>query len=161
MLIKNPGKKQERKLFYYDIGDYLSREYQLRIIKDFGDISTITWQEITPNENYDWINQRNDIFESFISLGDKKYQTSKTIFDVSSRGLATSRDTWVYNFSHKSVIDNMTRMIYFYNQQVEGFKKYIKGKILANPEQLTCIKREKIAIAISVISYQLSVISYW
>jgi predicted helicase len=135
LLIKNPDQKQECKLFYHDIGDYLSREEKLNIIKSFGDISTIQWSEITPNENYDWINQRNDDFESFISLGDKKNQQEKTIFDLYSNGVKTNRDTWVYNFSHKSVIDNMTRMIDFYNQQVEDFKKIIKGQNLNNVEQ--------------------------
>ena len=134
-LIKNSSKKSENKVFYHDIGDYLSQKEKLDIIKNFGDISTIKWQEITPNENYDWINQRNDDFESFISLGDKKDATTKTIFDVYSRGLATSRDTWVYNFSHQLVIDNMTRMIDFYNQQVEDFNKSLKGQSLNNVEQ--------------------------
>ena len=108
----------------------MSRADKLNTSKNFGDISTIKWEEIIPNENYDWINQRNDIFESFISLGDKQDKTSKTIFDVYSSGVKTNRDTWVYNFFHQSVIDNMTRMIDFYNQQVEGFKKYIKVKII-------------------------------
>ncbi|MFM6264962.1 MAG: type ISP restriction/modification enzyme, partial [Dolichospermum sp.] len=119
LLIKNPEQKQECKLFYHDIGDYLSQKEKLDIIKGFGDVSTMKWQEITPNDNYDWINQRNDDFESFISLGDKKDATTKTIFDVYSNGLKTNRDTWVYNFSQESVIDNMTRMIDFYNEQVE------------------------------------------
>ncbi len=135
VMVKNPEYQGKSKIFYYDIGDYLSREQKLNIIKDFGDFSTVKWEEITPNENYDWINQRNDDFESFISLGDKKDATTKTIFDVYSRGLATSRDTWVYNFSQKSVIDNMTRMIDFYNQQVEDFKKSLKGQTLNNVEQ--------------------------
>ncbi|MBD2268854.1 DEAD/DEAH box helicase [Anabaena sp. FACHB-1391] len=131
-LIKNSSKKSENKVFYHDIGDYLSQKEKLDIIKNFGDISTIKWQEITLNENYDWINQRNDDFESFISLGDKKDATSKTIFDVYSRGLETTRDIWVYNFSYQSVIDNITRMIDFYNQQVEEFKEYLKDKRFVN-----------------------------
>ncbi|AFW96512.1 type II restriction enzyme and methyltransferase subtype G [Anabaena sp. 90] len=134
-LIKNSSKKSENKVFYHDIGDYLSQKEKLDIIKNFGDISTIKWQEITPNENYDWINQRNDDFESFISLGDKKDATTKTIFDVYSRGVMTCRDNWVYNFSQQSVIDNMTRMIDFYNQQVEEFKNHLKGQTLTNAEQ--------------------------
>ncbi|MFN8950487.1 MAG: DEAD/DEAH box helicase, partial [Aphanizomenon sp.] len=64
-LIKNSSKKSENKVFYHDIGDYLSQKEKLDIIKNFGDISTMKWQEITPNENYDWINQRHDDFESF------------------------------------------------------------------------------------------------
>ncbi|MBO1060275.1 MAG: DEAD/DEAH box helicase [Aphanizomenon flos-aquae CP01] len=134
-LIKNSSKKSENKVFYHDIGDYLSQKEKLDIIKNFGDISTMKWQEITPNENYDWINQRHDDFESFISLGDKKDKTSKTIFDVYSGGVKTNRDNWVYNFSQQSVIDNMTRMIDFYNQQVEDFKNYLKGQTLTNAEQ--------------------------
>jgi len=132
VMIKNPDFQSESKLFYYDIGDYLSREQKLKVIQNFSDISTIQWQEITPNENYDWINQRNDIFESFISLGDKKDANTKTIFDVYSRGLETTRDIWVYNFSYQSVIDNITRMINFYNQQVEEFKEYLKDKRVVN-----------------------------
>jgi predicted helicase len=140
-LIKNPAQKGKCKLFYYDISELnrddkiLTRKDKLDIIKNFGDISTIKWQEITPNENYDWINQRHDDFESFISLGDKKDATTKTIFDVYSMGVKTNRDNWVYNFSHQLVIDNMTRMIDFYNQQVEDFQKHLKGQTLTNAEQ--------------------------
>ncbi|MFM6527834.1 MAG: type ISP restriction/modification enzyme, partial [Dolichospermum sp.] len=122
LLIKNPEQKQECKLFYHDIGDYLSREEKLNIIKGFGDVSTIQWSEITPNDNYDWINQRNDDFESFISLGDKKDATTKTIFDTYSAGVQTNRDTWCYNFSCDTVAFNMKRTIDFYNEQVEDYQ---------------------------------------
>ncbi|WP_324282637.1 type ISP restriction/modification enzyme [Cyanobacterium aponinum UTEX 3221] len=135
ILIKNPDQKSSNKVNYYDIGDYLSREEKLNIIQNFGDISAINWEAITPNDNHDWINQRNDIFESFISLGDKKDKANKTIFDVYSSGVKTNRDAWCYNFSQQSVIDNMTRMIEFYNSQVEGFKEYLKGKIISNAKE--------------------------
>lgn len=135
LLIKNPDKKASNQVNYYDIGDYLSREQKLSIIQNFVNISGIQWEAITPNENHDWINQRNDIFESFISLGDKKNKQEKTIFDNYSRGLATSRDTWCYNFSRQLIADNMTRMIKFYNTQVEDFKKYLKGQNLNNVEE--------------------------
>ncbi|WP_242035004.1 type ISP restriction/modification enzyme [Dolichospermum sp. FACHB-1091] len=116
VLIKNPENKGNCQLFYHDIGDYLKRTEKLDIIKNLGDISTMKWQEITPNENYDWINQRNDDFESFISLGDKKEQ--KNIFILSSNGLQTNRDSWTYNFSYSSVLYNMKRMIEVYNNQI-------------------------------------------
>jgi len=126
-LIKNSSKKSENKVFYHDIGDYLSQKEKLDIIKNFGDISTMKWQEITPNENYDWINQRNDDFESFISLGDKKDKTSKTIFDNYVLGLTTSRDAWCYNFSYKRLFDNIFRFVEFYNQQVKAYQNSSKN----------------------------------
>jgi predicted helicase len=126
LLIKNPNKKAEKRVFYCDIGDYLKRIEKLSIIRNFGDISAIQWESIAPNENYDWIKQRKDIFESFISLGDKKDKSSKTIFDIYSGGVKTNRDIWVVNFFHQSVIYNMTRMIAFYNNQVKDYKE-LKG----------------------------------
>ncbi|WP_199328896.1 type ISP restriction/modification enzyme [Microcystis flos-aquae] len=141
LLIKNPEKTGDCQLFYHDIGDYLTREQKLSVIQQFGAISAIQWQKITPNKSYDWINQRNDIFESFISLGDKKDKTTKTIFDVCSSGIVTSRDTWVYNFSYKNVSTNISRMINFYNEQVSKYlifcsnsdtKKIEPDKIIGN-----------------------------
>lgn len=151
LLIKNPNKKPENKVFYHDIGDYLKRAEKLSIIKNFGDISSITWQEITPNENYDWINQRNDIFENFISLGDKKDKTSKTIFDNYSLGVGTNRDAWIYNFSQIHVSINMSRMIDFYNQQVKDYKALKENK--SNIEKFIDTDPKKISWSSSLKDY--------
>ncbi|MGL4501160.1 MAG: type ISP restriction/modification enzyme, partial [Planktothrix sp.] len=121
LLVKNSDKIKTSQVLYYDIGDSLKRVEKLNIIKGFSDISNIQWQEITPNDSYDWINQRNDIFESFISLGDKKDKSGKTIFDVYSMGVKTSRDTWAYNFSKKELSKNIQKTIDFYNQERDRF----------------------------------------
>ena len=72
ILVKRKGVKKDRFIRYHDIGDYLSREQKLSIMKQFGDISKMTWKYITPNEHNDWINQRNQSYISFWALGDKK-----------------------------------------------------------------------------------------
>lgn len=123
LLVKNPEKMGQCKLFYHDIGDYLSREEKLKIVSDFGSIGNIAWNIIVPNSNHDWINQRDPAFEKFVSLGDKDDKSSKTIFNNYSSGLKTNRDGWVYNFSKTSLNSNMTRMIEFYNKQVDDYKK--------------------------------------
>lgn len=43
------------------------------------------------------------------------------IFDLSSNGLKTNRDAWVYNSSRSALVDNVNRMIDFYNDQVDAF----------------------------------------
>jgi len=121
MLIKNPDKTDKRKIFYHDIGDYLTREQKLNIIQNLDNISDIEWKSITPNENHDWINQRNDTFASFISLGDKKNPQEKTIFDICCNGVVTARDNWVYNFSRDILSENVQKTINFYNQERERF----------------------------------------
>jgi len=122
LLIKNPKKTGQCQLFYHDIGDSLSREDKLNIIKDFGSIAGIEWNRIKPNASYDWINQRDSAFDRFISMGDKKDKTAKTIFDNYSRGIESTRDAWCYNFSQDNVSANMSRMIEFYNEQVKTYQ---------------------------------------
>ncbi|WP_017293029.1 Eco57I restriction-modification methylase domain-containing protein [Geminocystis herdmanii] len=99
IMIKNPEKQPSGHINYYDIGDYLSREQKLKVIQKFGDISSVGWLKIAPNDNHDWINQRNKEFTAFTGLS-KKDDNNKlqTIFDIRSSGLVTNRDSWVYNF---------------------------------------------------------------
>lgn len=115
------------KIHYHDIGDYLSREEKLSIVKEIGSIANpqIQWQLLEPNEHGDWLNQRSNIFESFISLApDKKYnKATKSIFVINSNGMQTNRDSWVYNFSKHDLIKNMTKHVSFYNQQVKLYKQ--------------------------------------
>lgn len=123
LLIKNPEKVGKCQLFYHDIGDYLSREEKLKIIRNFGGFRGIEWKSIIPNSNHDWINQRDPAFDTFISLGDKKDPTTKTIFDLYSSGVQSSRDVWVYNYSKEQLSTNINKTIEFYNSQVRTYKK--------------------------------------
>ena len=132
MLIKNPAKQGKGQLFYYDIGDYLSREEKLKIITEFTSIGSIPWKALLPNDSHDWINQRDPAFDAFLPLGDKSDPNNVTVFDVYSLGLGTNRDAWAYNFSRQALTSNMGRMIDFYNQQVAGFKKVAEKTTFKN-----------------------------
>lgn len=116
------------KIHYYDIGDYLSREDKLNIIKRFGSVARIPWTIIEPNEHGDWINHRNEMFKKFIPIEpEKKFKKGeKSFFETYAIGVATNRDAWVYNFSAKAISDNMQRMIYFYNEQMAAYAEAIK-----------------------------------
>ncbi|HVA66887.1 MAG TPA: type ISP restriction/modification enzyme [Elusimicrobiota bacterium] len=129
LLIKNP-KKDKCRLYYHDIGDYLSREEKLKIIRDFRSFKQVSWKAITPNKSHDWINQRDPAFERFIPMGDKaKEEKQIPLWSLYSLGVVTNRDAWAYSFSKKNLTANMRRMIDFYNQQATGYKKAIsKGK---------------------------------
>ena len=120
ILVKRKGVKKDGFVRYHDIGDYLSREQKLSIISEFGDISAIKWSFITPNENNDWINQRNQSFINFIALGDKKRKEAISFFnDNYAMGLSSNRDAWVYNFSVDIALYNANRMIDYYNAERE------------------------------------------
>jgi predicted helicase len=132
LFIKNPAKSGKCEIYYNDIGDYLSRDEKLGMIKVLQSVNGIhrekKWQRLQPNKSHDWINQRDPAFENFVSLGDKKDDSALTIFESYSRGIATSRDAWCYNSSETALTSNMSRMIDFYNQQVDRFSKACVGK---------------------------------
>lgn len=108
------------KIHYYDIGDYLSREDKLNIIKRFGSIERIPWTVIEPNEHGDWINHRNEMFKKFIPIEpEKKFNTkSECFFSVNSRGNETGRDVWMYNFSNSKIDNNISILINEYNNNI-------------------------------------------
>lgn len=121
ILVKNPAKKgQKAVIHYHDIGDYLTREQKLKIVKEFSSISSqkLDWQIITPNEKADWINQRDGVFDSYILLGNKK-DNKQTVFSIFSAGCATYRDIWCYGMSIHSVTEKMVRTIDTYNIEEE------------------------------------------
>ena len=131
-LVKNPAKKgQKANIHYHDIGDYLTREQKLKMVKDFRSISSqkLDWQVITPNEKTDWINQRDGVFDSLIPLApDKKFSlNTQSVFSTYAIGVATNRDAWVSGFSREKVASNMQSMIDFYNQHI-GTNTYSEDK---------------------------------
>ena len=128
ILVKEPAHVGPCELRYHDIGDYLIREDKLAIIENFGSIKGIDWERITPNAEGDWINVRNPVFETFIELGNKDDKTANAIFSIYSRGVATSRDPWVYNYSRVAVKSNVRRMIENYNTEIDRYAKACADK---------------------------------
>ncbi|STO30934.1 Predicted helicase [Fusobacterium necrogenes] len=127
-LIKNPNiKKEKASIYYHDIGDYLTREEKLKIISNFKSVKNIDWIILTPNQEGDWINQRNEKFDTFIPLIDKDNKNNKnTFFNISSNGVVTNRDTWVYSYSKGQLEKQMRDTIKFYNTQIDKIEKVRK-----------------------------------
>lgn len=124
LLVKTPDAKQHGQIFWRDIGDYLSQQDKLNIIKEFRSVGGITaangWTPISPDERGDWVRQRDDSFDQYPVLGDKRGDQLK-LFDNFSLGVVTNRDAWCYNASKFAVAGNMTRMIGFYNGEARRF----------------------------------------
>lgn len=116
LLVKRPGVVDKARLHYKDIGDYLSREEKLALVNQ-ATLASLDWQRITPNAEGDWINQRDERFPTFQPISAKGGKDP--IFALSTRGLASSRDAWVYNSSAVELKRNVSQMVDFYNSEVE------------------------------------------
>lgn len=132
LLVKRPNIPANNKaaILYHDIGDYLTREEKLKIVKTFGSIlnPALNLETITPNAHGDWLNQRNDVYSTFLPIvAEKKYDTTaKTFFCIGSYGLTTNRDVWVYNFSKSTVKHNVNSFINVFNEHCDNPGKHIE-----------------------------------
>ena len=125
VLVKNPKATKHGQVHFCDIGDYLTREQKLDKIVEYGSIQGITdandWQLITPDDHNDWIGQRDNSFDKFISVGDKKDAAATTIFQTYTMGIKTNRDAWVYQYSLHELNKNVTSMISFFNAESKRY----------------------------------------
>jgi len=122
LLVKNPQAKNHDNIYWHDIGDYLTREQKLEKIGGFVSVEGIAqadgWQTIVPDDHGDWLSQRDDTFNQFINVGDKKDRNSITLFQTYSMGVKTNRDDWVFSSSFQKLSSRTERMVGFYNSEV-------------------------------------------
>ena len=124
ILVKNSITEYRGRIHYYDIGDYLSREEKLDIIRKFngiGGISNSKWRKISPDRNHDWLNQADPDFNRYLPIGSKEGETNMAIFTNYSLGIATNRDAWCYNPSRPLLERNIDSMIDFYNSELTRY----------------------------------------
>lgn len=121
ILVKNKNNKNPGDIYFHDIGDYLSKLEKLDKISELFSIGSMDdnhlWTKIIPDSHQDWINQRDTSFEDKTPMGDKKNKLSPAMFDLFSQGVLTSRDSWCYNFSKISLMENIKKTISFYNAE--------------------------------------------
>lgn len=123
LLVKNPDATDHGKIYFHDIGDYLTREEKLEKVSQFVSVGGVEqWQAITPDVHGDWLNQRDDSFNDFIVVGNKK-STELKLFENFSLGVATNRDVWCYNASFQSVEQNIEQTVSFYEAERVRFNQ--------------------------------------
>ena len=130
VLVKQPAgaagrrSRQVADIFYKDIGDLLSREEKLDLLRN-SRLDSTDWRVIVPNDYGDWIRQRNATFDSLYPLtaSDATSEGCAPIFMHRTLGLLTSRDAWCYASSQHKLEENIRRSVTFYNEQLAAFQE--------------------------------------
>jgi predicted helicase len=87
-------------------------------------VDSITFTEIEPDEDHNWIQLAANDFQSFLPVGTKdtklaKKQSHETaIFKLFSLGVVTNRDEWVYEFDDVKLRKKIKYFIETYNKEV-------------------------------------------
>lgn len=113
ILVKDGTDSHE--VHYHDIGDYLNREQKLSILRESRTIENVEWSKLVPDKNNDWINQRDENYDNYLSMDGE-------VFLDKAIGVSTNRDAWVYGFSESNVQRNSQRLIDNYNSELVRLK---------------------------------------
>jgi predicted helicase len=80
----------------------------------------IPFDHIKPDQKFNWINQSDNDFESLLPLVSKKPTLDNSLFLLSSLGVLTNRDEWVYDYSNQNLVEKMLFFNKIYNQSVQN-----------------------------------------
>lgn len=125
-LVKDKSRSKERCEVRYihptDIRAKRSEKLEYLAEHKFSDIP---FQHIRPTEKNNWINLTDNDFDDLIPLIDKNVKSGKSkkaLFKLFSRGVATQRDEWVYDFSKIEHEKKVRFMIDVYQKTLEDQK---------------------------------------
>jgi predicted helicase len=113
------------KIFYFTLQDEQTREEKLDWFERTR-FEQIPFDHITPDQRANWINLTDNDFDSFLPLIDKEVKAGKSqeaVFQLFSRGVATQRDEWVYDFSKDILIKKMRYFVDAYQERLEKGKR--------------------------------------
>lgn len=119
-LVKNAELGKKCRILYYSLEDEQRRESKLNFLRD-NPLSRIPFERIMPDSRGNWINQTENDFDELIPLIDKEVKAGKSqqaIFQLFSRGIATQRDEWVYDFSQENLEAKILYFIDIYQKTV-------------------------------------------
>ena len=139
---KNPVKQ----LYYYRVPENWRKTEKLALLTEKRSVTAIDWQELQPDEKYNWITEGLQTeFATFVPMGTKETKGIKgvladAIFKTYSLGVNTSRDAIVYDFDYNKLRKRVNQFIEDYNAEIsrwaiggrprdiDGFLRYDKVK---------------------------------
>ncbi|MGV0028779.1 type ISP restriction/modification enzyme [Phormidesmis priestleyi] len=110
------------KIFYFTLQDEQTKEEKLDWFERTK-FEEIPFDHITPDQKANWINLTDNDFDTFLPLIDKEVKAGRSqqaVFQLFSRGVATQRDEWVYDFSKDALIERMKYFVEVYNDRLEN-----------------------------------------
>lgn len=115
LLVKNPESKGPATIHYADVEDYLSTKQKLARVSNAGSLLRLGGTPVRASGQGDWTGRRDDKFPTFIEID--------SIFNVTTHGVNTGRDAWVYQSSDQKLLSNMNVSASTFNTQVDHWTR--------------------------------------
>ncbi len=110
----------EARISYFSLQNFQGKDAKLEWLER-ASFEKIEFDNINPDAKGNWINLTDNDFDSFLALVDKEVKAGKSeeaIFKIFSRGVATQRDEWVYDFSKNVLIEKVKYLVDGYMEKL-------------------------------------------
>ena len=129
VLVRNPDADHEGcRILYRDIGDYLTRERKLEMLREASSITGVEgWQKIAPDRHHDWIGQRDEAYQSLYPIGSKEAKAGRdrnVVFELHSQGYQTVGDSHLTSFSRDACAGNARTLVTAYSDALEVLEEH-------------------------------------
>ncbi len=123
-----PSEGRDGRLYYLRLPEFWRKQEKLDFLSA-NTLDTVNWQRLSPNQKNTWLrSDTEEEFDAYLPIGSKEAKRAKpdnaeTIFKTYSRGVATSRDMYVYDYEFDTLSKRMRRFVEEYNSQVDSYKR--------------------------------------
>lgn len=145
--VKDSRYKGPARIKYWETPDAATKSEKFEFLKNARNLENLEMVEIQPNDEGDWINQRDPQFDKYPLLGSKSKEDTATtkVFKTFSLGVASGRDAWVYNFDKQEVARNVARMVDFYSSELARYTDAKASGLAAEPNSFVSMDPTKIS----------------
>ena len=124
LLVKNPSSTQ-RDLRIYRVDDYLSSKAKTTIVETFASFGGTPLLRVTPNKKHTWLHdgEMADFADHMpLSLkGISVNESNGTMFRVSSLGIVTNRDAYMFSYHREDLAAHVQDSIEAYNNSLARY----------------------------------------
>ena len=119
--VRSPMSQPRANVHYYALTDKQSGMEQLSELQKLN-VTDIAFENITPDNRGNWLNQINADFERLLPIADRHTRLAKdssseqAVFGRYSLGVSTNRDEWVYDFDARNLRDKALFFADTYNE---------------------------------------------
>jgi predicted helicase len=117
---KQEGKRKHQcRIQYMAMDDFWLKEKKLLCLAT-NHLKEISFEQITPDKNNNWINIADNDFEKLIPICDKEVKlgnNKEAIFKLFSLGVVTNRDDWLYDFNQENLEQKIKFFCEFYEKE--------------------------------------------
>ena len=124
---------KKRGIFYANVRKDLPRYDKLALIERQSSIGGLKWTKLKPDDRNTWLTPENaELFAGLVPVASRVSRASKSagkgvIFKEYSLGIATHRDSVVYDFSKDALTTRTKEFIEAYNTEVDRWKRAPKN----------------------------------